>query len=354
MVSSALLGVGIGVVGKGVSSLGLILQKVSHARNITGLHFCKDTRWMFGFLTYFVGNLIVILSLTMAPQVLIGSLDSLVLVYNALLAPYFLDSEKFTSSDLKACLLVVFGVGLVVYFGPRNNREYSSEELLDMMVQGPFVVYSILSLSTCLFLYMYLRHARLTRGERYVKDEQSVGGNLMAVAAGTIPAILSSYNLQLSKIVGELVSQSLGDGNNEFLNWPLYMFLLMLISCNTVQVVTLQTALANYSALLIIPIFQVQLTILAIINGGIYFSEFENWESGGTWVWFIFGIICCIAGICLLATRSMSGQPSHHPDSTYPRQDSHLVRKDSFGRRQKRLKRFGDPEPDWQEGDGLC
>ena len=355
MVSSAVVGVGIGVMGKGVASLGLILQKVSHVRNVTGVHFCQDVRWLLGFLTYFMGNLIVIIALTMAPQVIIASLDSLVMVYNAALAPYFLDNERFTKNDLKACLLVVSGVVFVVYFGPKTNKEYTGDELLEMLLQRSFLVFTVFSLTTCAVLYGIIRYVKQTMGEKYIRDEQSVAGCLMAVAASTIPAVLSSYNLQLSKIVGELTSQSLNGGENEFVHWPIYLFIFLLVSCNTVQVITLQTALANYSALLIVPIFQVQLTLLAIVNGGIYFSEFENWgESGdGSWFWFSVGIIGCLAGIVILASRSMSDPIPHR--SLNRQESSHLVRKDSFGRRQKHFKRqLSEGIVDWQEGDEVC
>ena len=336
MVSSAVIGVGIGVVGKGVASLGLILQKVSHVKNVTGVHFCRDPRWLVGFMTYFCGNVIVIVALTLASQVIIAALDSLVMVYNALLAPYFLENEKFTKTDFSACLLVIISVACVVYFGPKNDKDYASDELLRMLGAGPFVIFTVCSGVLCIGLCCIIKYLSWKKGSTYVRDEKTVAGNMLAVACGTIPAVLSSYNLQLSKIVGELIYQTFSENdNNEFKNWPVYMFICLLILCNTVQVATLQTALSNYSALLIVPIFQVQLTLLAIINGGVYFSEFDSWKGGATSViCFSIGITGCVVGIIVLATRSIDKIKTvvnSTEDAPLVRETSNLIKNLSFG-----------------------
>eukprot|EP01064_Diplonema_japonicum_P001046 TRINITY_DN10676_c0_g1_i1.p1 TRINITY_DN10676_c0_g1~~TRINITY_DN10676_c0_g1_i1.p1 ORF type:complete len:373 (+),score=79.69 TRINITY_DN10676_c0_g1_i1:48-1166(+) len=330
-------GIAIGVVGKAVSSLGLVLQKKSHQQNFEGKHFCTDVRWAIAFGTYFLGNIIVIVALVLAPQVIIAALDCLVMVFNAGLAPQLLENEKLTKFDILASLVIIAGVGIVVYYGPSGDKDYSSSELTDLLKQREFIVFASASLALIVVLAVVLRYLEGKRGKRFLINDATLAGSAAAVAAGTIPAVLSSYNLQLSKICGELISTTI-KGTNQFCSWEVYMFIGLLVICNTVQVAALQRALADYDALLIIPVFQVQLTIFAIINGGIYFKEFQEWTAIEPPLFFSGGVLLCILGVGVLSSRNWSTAPLLEDDGDHDgvvlnpgQQELSFVRSISFG-----------------------
>eukprot|EP00755_Sulcionema_specki_P006704 Sspe_Gene.36192::Locus_17510_Transcript_1_1_Confidence_1.000_Length_1487::g.36192::m.36192 len=310
------VGVGVGIVGKAVGSLGLVLQKRAHMQNDAlpeedRRHYCGNPAWIAGFLTYFAGNLITIVALTLAPQSIIAALDALVLVFNSVFAPQLL-GEKVKLQDWAGNFIIIFGVVLVVAFGPSGAGSYSGDELIILLKRTPFIVYASCCLGLVFALLVFLRVGRKTWGREAMGDERSTLGCVAALAAGTIPAVLSSFNLQLSKITGELVATTI-DGDNQFKSYPVYMFLVLLIACNTWQVDRLQHALGNYSALLIVPVFQVALTIFAVVNGGIYFDEFSRWEHPSSVVVFVTGIVLSLLGVLFLSFRdSFIDRWAHH------------------------------------------
>eukprot|EP00659_Diplonema_papillatum_P005876 gene5876-9004_t len=252
----------------------------------------------------------------------IAALDCLVMVFNALLAPQLLANEVLTWHDFLASLVTVLGVMLVVFAGPKNADEYDGDQLISLMKNPAFIVFASLCVTACASMQGALNWAQKALGKHRTNDDTKPTGAACAVAAGTVPAILSSFNLQLSKCTGELIHTSLG-GDNQFSDWPVYVFIVLLVICNTMQVVSLQHALRNYDALLIVPIFQVQLTVFAIVNGGIFFDEFSQWTDATEPALFFTGLATCLFGVLLLSRRKfLARQAGHSPGPSPKKLDS--------------------------------
>jgi len=101
MVDLTVLGIIIGIIGQGISALGLILQKKAHAAIQDRVNSGKkkkkwfaDPQWLIAFLIFFGGNMMNVVALTFASQSIISALVVLVLVFNAILAPLLLKGEK--------------------------------------------------------------------------------------------------------------------------------------------------------------------------------------------------------------------------------------------------------------------
>eukprot|EP00756_Hemistasia_phaeocysticola_P012437 Hpha_TRINITY_DN15195_c0_g1::TRINITY_DN15195_c0_g1_i1::g.129631::m.129631 len=363
-----LVGISVGIFSKVIASLGLVLQKRWHTKN-AALPIEKrkvwytDFWWMAGFATYAGGNIITIVALALIPQTIVASLDSLVLVFNAIWAPLLL-GEHPGGSDWVWNGVIICGVALVVLYGPSASGEHTGHELVDLLFRPTYIIFATTACLIYLIAAWYgssVRHSmaqqaglrrivsrRFTKTDamstppgsgccrnRTSKLERRVGtpsnqrqgssDNLQApgtgrslyvavpvpqptaaVAAGVAPAVLSCFCLQLSKVVGELVGET-ATGNNQFFDWPVYFFIGALASVNALQVKMLQTALNDFSALVIVPVFQVSLTVFAVVGGGIYFREFEQWnlQKGAisSIILFSLGLLLCICGVVFLSLR---------------------------------------------------
>eukprot|EP01065_Artemidia_motanka_P009758 TRINITY_DN15041_c0_g1_i1.p1 TRINITY_DN15041_c0_g1~~TRINITY_DN15041_c0_g1_i1.p1 ORF type:complete len:459 (+),score=88.17 TRINITY_DN15041_c0_g1_i1:49-1425(+) len=366
------VGVSIGVFSKVVASLGLVLQKRWHARNEKEpadrrKSWYTDPWWMAGFATYAGGNLITIAALAMIPQTVVASLDSLVLVFNALWAPLLL-GEHPGRSDWLWNGVIICGVALVVVFGPSMSQEHTGREMLALLVRPAYVVFAATAVGIYVACVMYrAKHTRpevrrrtsrcasssslqqhppsVARGVSIESCKERIGGASPesaqshqaprdgdppplqrtpsiivdvsdpagALAAGLAPAVLSCFCLQLSKVLGELIADTVR-GRNQFDDWPVYLFIIALAVVNAQQVKNLQAALNEFSTLVIVPIFQVTLTILAVVGGGIYFREFELWtdpaeasmapsSSKAAPLIFSVGLILAVTGVLFLSLR---------------------------------------------------
>jgi len=130
-------------------------------------------------------------------------------------------------------------------------------------------------------------------------------GKLTAVLYAVLPAILSSFNSLFSKILGEVVLTT-ARGDNQFTQWPTYLFVVLFAVVDATQVVYLQRALRSYSALYIIPLYQVSLTVFGVSTGGIYFQEFNDFENKAAYypALFTIGILIAVSGVGVLSKRT--------------------------------------------------
>jgi uncharacterized membrane protein len=96
---------------------------------------------------------------------------------------------------------------------------------------------------------------------RYVIDPKCFDLNTreglwMGVSYGSYTALLGSFNIQFSKILGELVQTSFA-GDNQFDKPVPWMFAAALLVCNSSSIMLLNSCLAKFDALFIIPLYQV-------------------------------------------------------------------------------------------------
>jgi len=105
------VGIIFAVVGQGIISLGLILQKKAHIREMIKHKskqrpYLKNISWIIGFGIFQIGNGLTIVALAFGAQSVISALSSLVLVYNAFFAPWLL-GEKVNRREIFATILLL-------------------------------------------------------------------------------------------------------------------------------------------------------------------------------------------------------------------------------------------------------
>ncbi len=123
----------------------------------------------------------------------------------------------------------------------------------------------------------------------------------LAVTYAAFGGALSSVNILMTKIVGELISIT-SSGENQFSNPLAYLFVGVLVVSNTASIYWMQRALQLFDALIVVPMFQVTFSILSILTGAIYFEEIYSFSAlqGGL---FPLGVFITILGIWLLSQR---------------------------------------------------
>lgn len=303
----------IGIVAQGLSSLGLVLMKRNN-QSKTKMAWYKNGFWWLSFLVFVIGNISSAIALTLGSQSIISALPVLVLVYNTLWAPLIL-KEKVGIQDIFGVLVTVGGICLIILFGPRVNSDYNDEDLVSFFIDWNFIVYGVVVLIICCLSLTFTHFYAPKHKDDESKDNfrdcwriTSFKTKLISLCAALLPGILSSFNALFSKIIGELVSTTI-KGQNQFFGWHPYIFIIALVLCNVAQVIMLQRALGRFSALQIIPMYQVCLTLFAVIGGGIYFHEFKTFKHVAMIrpILFSVGLLLALTGIFIF--------PKHKDDS---------------------------------------
>lgn len=330
MVNLTWVGIIIGVIGQGVSALGLILQKKAHAiaeaktkkNGGKKKKYVCDPRWLVAFLIFFAGNMMSVVALALAPQSIISALVVLVLVFNAIFAPLLLENEKIQLIDIVGIIIIIGGIVLTIIFGAKSDRNWSANELAHNFIETAFLIYGaiIIILISILIGFNHWVEKAVVRGEKKWKDPHVRIGRFTAFTFAILPAILSSFNALFSKICGELVLTT-AKGDNQFVKWQTYLFIAVFIVVDVAQIIYLQRALKGFSALLIIPLYQVCLTVFGVTSGGIYFKEFWNFDDKPTYypIIFVLGILISIVGVFVLTRRNFDAvNPVEDPESQKP------------------------------------
>ena len=125
--------------------------------------------------------------------------------------------------------------------------------------------------------------------ERACYDLDTQRGLWMGFSYAIMTALLSSFNILASKMVGELLLTTI-EGDDQFRSPVAYIFIGSLVVCNTCSIVLLSLSLSKFDALFIVPCYQVSFTILCIVSGGTFFDEF-HFFSFIQWPFFMFGML---------------------------------------------------------------
>lgn len=239
--------------------------------------------WLLGFGIYVVGNLSNAFALTFASQSIITPLNSLNLVANTFLAPFFL-GERLTRIDIVATALIILGCTITVYFGSHVDVEFTLDQLVSNAGRTVFVIYA----SVVAFILMVGYTAgKIILGETLEASKNadahpSLMSPLIAVEQALLPkedsflarivhsipaatrvrfltvqfaclgGALSSVNILMTKCLGELISESATSGTNQFARPLAYVFIGILVFSNVSEVYWMQKALQLFDALIVV------------------------------------------------------------------------------------------------------
>jgi drug/metabolite transporter (DMT)-like permease len=142
-----------------INAGGVIIQKRAHIANSKlpveeQTSYVANKWWLLGFAVYVVGNLSNALALTFASQSIVTPLNSVNLVANTLMAPFFL-GETLTRIDVIATLLIICGCTITVLFGSHADKGTALYLTLNRAIHFSTSFFFFFGLTCCqCFLWM--------------------------------------------------------------------------------------------------------------------------------------------------------------------------------------------------------
>ena len=123
-----------------------------------------------------------------------------------------------------------------------------------------------------------------------------------------MPAALAAYATILSKVTTELIKTT-AKGDQQFDKPGTWLFVLALTIVVCCHVWWLNRGLKRFEALLWVPLFQVFLTMMSILSGGVFFQEWVlfSLEQG---IGFPGGVLVTLCGVGVLSKRTATSPGS--------------------------------------------
>lgn len=241
-------------------------------------------------LAMIIGPLTEICAYAFAPQSMLAPLNGFDVVWNICLAPFTL-GESVSRMRLLGTLLVFLGSTVSPIFGPHLERTETLEDLRLTFLSIRFLEYA----AVCI-VFLIAGAATLYRRRPSEGGTDTVRGILLAVGGGAI----AGQNYFLSS-AATLVHTSLASGEwTAWCDWLPYFVISGAIACAVGNAVLMNKALAQYEAMLVVPMFAGSAITLACVSAAAVLLETASlaaWRLAGYWL----SIVLVICGLAVLS-----------------------------------------------------
>jgi hypothetical protein len=241
--------------------------------------------WFGNICVTLLGTTLGILALTYAPQSLISPLGGLTIVWNLMLAmiPFF-GGIRPKSIEYVATSITLLGTVIIVWLGPENRGQKNTFWLFLNPKFGLLVlIYSGIG--------ALLESASRSQNKLYRR-----------ISSGATGGIVGGLSNVFAKSAADFYSGNhVIDEQHDFGTFALVVIIALGLAIS--QLMFLNSALANYAAVQVVPIYQTTLIIFATISGGVAFDEFGGF-SLLQYVGFSFGVCISVIGVAVLASSS--------------------------------------------------
>lgn len=284
-----------------------------------------------GWSTYTSAGLLNFASFAFGTQSMLSTLAAVQFVSNLFLA-WLINGEKPTIRIVGGTLLICVGIVGVILTGPRSNDACIEDcvlELLEAYGQRNMIIWMCTSAS----LFLVAEFFRTRLGRKLRNPEKSV---CPCVSAARCPCCMPSPS-STKTITGLLfgfTSASVGAHSTLFMkslaeisrlaiegSVPINILalgvaavLLVLLICTTAfWIYRLNIGLKTYSALFIVPVMQINWTVIAIIEGAVYFDEFKGDQLNNIIDQAIFGgaIALIFVGVYFISNMTHQNNNGH-------------------------------------------
>ena len=289
-----LVGVLLILIGCLCSAIGLVLMK--HSTNVeTALPLISRPYFWTGFLFLMTNAMVIdVIAFSLAPLSLVAPFSGITIVFTTWLASSGLLFIKETVDvyDVTSTCVALVGVTLTSIFGPHVSDVHDASELYSYMTKPGFRAFVAASLAALGLLWtVFVSGAGELRAAMWYR---------IVVFAYT-SALFGSISMLLLKIVGSGIRAAL-ETDSAFPDGFHLICILTLAGCAMVQLGFLHMTLANSPVSYGVPMYQTLLTVLSIIAGGIYFSEFRHMQPMPFLV-FVGGVVISLCGVVLHSTH---------------------------------------------------
>jgi len=235
-----------------LTALGLVLQKYSHTLNAsspkagTKSVYYRQPWWIVGFAIFAVAQVINLVSMAMAPQVMLSCLGATALIFNAIFAWLILDEELHLFEGGLICGMV-FSVIMVISTTPVVDADPAARDVFRECV-SPLFEFFFLVLAACIMAMLaFLRFGVVESSmARQVPEIAPVAWTVCAAAA-------SGYTVNLFKASSEFIMA--WTETRPLTHWECYVVLVGAFAFGIAQVHCLNCALNRGSAMLVVPLY---------------------------------------------------------------------------------------------------
>lgn len=249
-----LWGVLVCVFATGLTSLGLVLQKFSHTLNERRVKeldeksvvYYRQTWWLIGFAIFAVAQVINLISMSMAPQVMLSCLGATALIFNAIFSRILLEEELRLFEGL-IMLGMLLAVMMVIATTPVIATGASADLVLNDILH-PLFAFNFLALALFLLVLLFALRFSVANATlvRRMPDLDPVAWTICA-------AVSSGFTVNLFKAVSELLT--VWFQTKPFAHWQCYIILIAAALCGVSQVHCLNKALNLGRAMMVVPTY---------------------------------------------------------------------------------------------------
>jgi hypothetical protein len=280
-------------------------------RNSWGLK--ATSVWRIGVISFTVGSIVNFLSFAFAAQSLLAALGGVQFVSNVVFS-YTILGETPSTRVICATVIIVIGLCLAVANANHDETSYTEAELLALYddLYVTFLAGVILTLILSEVTYRY-----------YTKKEDQgmpLPGNefVRPVTYALVSATIGTQSVLQSKCIAELVKTTAKGGGNAFFGWLVWVLLVVFLAGVWFWLTRLNNGLKLFDGLVIIPLCQAFWTISAIVQGGMYFKEFQSFSLTQA-IGFAAGVGAMLVGVYYLTPGAQSPLTICFKDGQVPR-----------------------------------
>ena len=271
---------------------GLRLKEKSVGNSVSP---CSSITWIVGTVIFVTGSLLNFASYAFAAQSMLASLESIQFVTNLLFGKFMLKANV-SKTMLIGTGLTVMGTVLAVQFSSRETLNLNTDEMKGLYANPAYLLYLALMIGM-LFLLNYIYHFYEKRKAQGISLKFS--GAVIPLSYSIWSALFGTQSVVQAKVLAELLSVHSSQEENIFHSWFTYVTIIIWISTVGIWLSRLNNALSKFEPLLIIPLLQCSFIFFAIVSGGIFFKEFNNF-SVTQWIGFWVGVLVMFSGLILL------------------------------------------------------
>lgn len=246
MVPLWLWGVLVCVFATGLTALGLVLQKYSHMLNSISTRsvvYYRQPWWLVGISIFAIAQVINLISMSLAPQVMLSCLGATALIFNAVFARIILE-EELHAFEVGVMLGMSVAVVMVIATTPvPHTGELTLGEIIEPVMSVQF-----LAIAACLFISLFLLRL-LVLDAKYVTQVPDIEPATWVLCS----AAASGYTVNLMKVVSMYVAA--WPRTKPHQHWECYVILILACICGIGQVHCLNRGLNTGRAMMVVPTY---------------------------------------------------------------------------------------------------
>lgn len=272
-VARSTLGVGICLIGATITALGLVLQKYSHVYNEDhgeDLVYYKQWRWIVGFCCFMGGQIINVVAMAFAPQVMLSCIGSWSLVCNSIFAHTLL-GEDLTRRDTACIFAMICGAVLVIMGTPIPDREAVSSDIHALFYN--FLQPLFLAVTLCIMAILSLGTVCVKLRDRLSYEHGEKLRRIAPIFWALCTAVMSGYTVLMFKCISMSIDD---DGLVKVLyKWPFWIIVLTAALLGWAQIYILNLGLQGGEASVVVPSFYSLGMFSQIGTGALFFNELQ-------------------------------------------------------------------------------